>query len=94
LNFCFVERLFLVGGLILLPAGARLLPLPRLILHRGLTRLFVLLGWIRLVLLCHKTFLLTYQQALLRARSTMLIQIRLEQGGEGCLGIAQSDGRP
>jgi hypothetical protein len=73
LNARLLCALFLIGGLILLPAGAGLLSLPRLILHRGLTRLFVLLRWVRLVLLCHKSFLLTYQQAPLRARTTMLI---------------------
>jgi hypothetical protein len=53
--FC-LDALFLIRGLILLPAGARLLPLTRFIRHRvGLTGLVALLRLIRLILLCHNS---------------------------------------
>jgi hypothetical protein len=51
-----LDALFLIRGLVLLPAGTRLLPLTRFIRHRvGLAGLVALLRLIRLILLCHNS---------------------------------------
>jgi hypothetical protein len=71
-NVC--VELFLIGGLIVLSTAALLRGLAGLVRHLvGLAGLVTLLRLIRLVLLCHGAYS-SYQQALLRARATVLME--------------------
>jgi hypothetical protein len=83
--------LFLVRGLILLPAAALLIPLTGFVRHLvGLTGLVSLLRWIRLILLCHSNSP-DYQRRFFLRVQRLLIDIGLARRLRGCPRLAQAE---